>query len=92
MHEEESTRSQLSAPAQSSDESENPMPNVPFEAIAAVLGLLVLVLVAVAAYSLAESLNAFSVSAQLWAPAVFMLLVAAGFWGVSRYQQRTYTR
>lgn len=92
MYEEQATRSQMSPSAQSSDESENPMPNVPFEAIAAVLGLLVLVLIAVAAYSLAESLNVFTVSAQLWAPAIFMLLVSAGFWAVSRFQQRTYTR
>ena len=90
MYEEQATASEISAPAQSTEESENPMPNVPFDAIAAVLGLLVLVLLAVAAYSLAQSLNAFSVSPQLWAPAIFMLLVAAGFWTVSRYQQRTY--
>jgi hypothetical protein len=92
MYEEQATRSQMSTPAQSDEESENPMPDVPFEAIAAVLGLLVLVLIAVAAYSLAESLNAFSVSPQLWAPAIFMLLVSAGFWAVSRFQQRTHTR
>jgi hypothetical protein len=90
MYEETANGSQLPEHELSSDENENPLPDVPFGAIAAFLGLLVLVLLAVAAYSLAESLNAFSVSPQLWAPAIFMLLVAAGFWAVSRYQQRTY--
>mgnify|MGYP000114971590 FL=1 len=92
MYEESTTRSQLPEHETSSDENESPLPDVPFGAIAAFLGLLVLVLVAAAAYSLAESLPAFAVTAQLWAPAVFMLLVAGGFWAVSRYQQRTYTR
>lgn len=92
MYEETANRPQLPEHELSSDENENPLPDVPFGAIAAFLGLLVLVLVAAAAYSVAESLSAFAVTAQLWAPAVFMLLVAAGFWGVSRYQQRTYER
>jgi hypothetical protein len=91
MYEEQANRSQLPEHELSSDEDENPLPDVPFGAIAAFLGVLVLVLIAAAAYSLAESLPAFAITAQLWAPAVFMLLVAAGFWGVSRYQQRTYT-
>lgn len=92
MYEESATRSQVPQSAESSDESESPLPNVPFGAIAVFLGVLVLVLLAAAAYSLAESLAAIAITPQLLGPAVFTLLVAVGLWAVSRYRPRTHTR
>lgn len=86
------TRTPQTQQAQSTERTENPLPDVPFMGIAAFLGFLVLVLIAAAAYSLSSSLEAFAVDAQLWAPAVFMLLVAALFWGIDRYQPRSHTR
>ena len=86
------TRTPQTQQTQSTERTENPLPDVPFMGIAAFLGFLVLVLIAAAAYSLSSSLAGFAVDPQLWAPAVFMLLVAALFWGIDRYQPRSHTR
>jgi hypothetical protein len=92
MFQEQAANSGQTQPKQVATRDENPLPDVPFMGIAAFLGFLVLVLIAAAAYSLAESLPAFTVTPSLWAPAVFMLLVFGLFYLVDRYQPRTHTR
>jgi steroid 5-alpha reductase family enzyme len=73
-------------------ETESPLPDVPFMGIAAVLGLLVLVLIAAAAWSISTTVGTISLDSMLWAPAIFMLLVAGVFYLIDRFQPRTYDR
>lgn len=73
-------------------ETESPLPDVPFMAIAAFLGVLVLVLVAAAAWSISTSLGGVSFDGMLWAPAIFMLLVAGLFYVTDRMKPRTHER
>ncbi|WP_323676056.1 hypothetical protein [Halorubellus sp. PRR65] len=86
------TRTPQTQQSQSTEREESPLPDVPFMGIAAFLGFLVLVLIAAAAYSLSSTLDGFAVDPQLWAPAVFMLLVAGLFWAIDRFQPRSHTR
>lgn len=72
--------------------SESPLPDVPFMGIAAFLGFLVLVLIAAAAWSISTSLGGIAFDSMLWGPAVFMLLVAALFYYIDRFQPRTHER
>jgi anaerobic C4-dicarboxylate transporter len=89
MHE-NSSQVRRTERTQTTQRSESPLPDVPFMGIAAFLGLIVLVLVAVAAYSLSTTFDGLALDSTLWAPAIFMLAVGALFWTVDRYQPRTH--
>jgi hypothetical protein len=92
MYKDHANDPQQSTTSRSNTQTDNPLPDVPFMGIAAVLGFLVLVLLAAAAYSISETLGTITIDPQMWGPAVFMLLVVGLFWLVDRYQPRTYSR
>lgn len=72
------------------DEDDVNLPNVPFMGIATFLGLLVIVLLGVAAYSISQTVDGFVLDSSLLAPLVFLLVTAALFWLVGRYDTRSY--